>query len=340
MKGLLNLIALLLCGSLLANSNTSRIEFINGSLGLAIEKAGHEGKLLFVEFGAQWCMPCKFMEENTFQDQEVVEYMSTNYVPVKIDIDDFDGFAYKQKYNVEALPTFIIFDSRGEVVERYQQSMAPSNLLKILQKHDVPTNRKKIKSDLSSYEIAAQLHEAKKDKYNISPSHDAQEEQEVQTIGTIVNTQISNEPSKAEEIESSEEESIESHPATMHTEQIETTAEEYLWTQDEVYEFIEEPDDQNLTEGPEKELLVLEDPKITLYTVQVGTFSSKTSTDEFVKATSAIFVEDTHIFENHYQNHSSYEVCLGAFASEQSAQIYLNRLELLNIPGKVKTIYQ
>jgi len=104
MKCLLHLLLVMMTSTLLANTS-SKVDFIQGSLGLAIQKAGNEGKLLFVEFGAQWCMPCRFMEQNTFKDSEVATYMNDNYVPVKIDIDDFDGFAYKQKYHVEALRT-------------------------------------------------------------------------------------------------------------------------------------------------------------------------------------------------------------------------------------------
>lgn len=111
------------------------------NLSAAKQLAANEGKLYLVDFTAKWCMPCQWMEETTFADDRVVNYMKENYVAVKIDIDDFDGFAYKQLYGIKVLPSILIFNSKGELLEQYTGSHAPSGLLKILKEHDQPQNR-------------------------------------------------------------------------------------------------------------------------------------------------------------------------------------------------------
>ncbi|MEM9823852.1 MAG: thioredoxin family protein [Bacteroidota bacterium] len=122
-------------------SRTNTAKFPKGSLSSAKNIAAKEGKLYLVDFVASWCMPCKWMEETTFANAEVSDYMAENYVAVKIDIDDFDGYAYKQIYDIKILPSILIFNSKGELLEQYQESLSPSRMLKVLQKHNTPSNR-------------------------------------------------------------------------------------------------------------------------------------------------------------------------------------------------------
>ncbi len=123
-----------------ASSNVG-VKFHKGSLSSAKDLAAREGKLYMVDFVASWCMPCRWMEETTFANPEVSKYLGENYVSVKIDIDDFDGFAYKQIYGIKILPSILIFNSKGELLAQYQESLSPSKMLSILQKYNQPKNR-------------------------------------------------------------------------------------------------------------------------------------------------------------------------------------------------------
>ncbi len=114
------------------------------NLATAKHKAGVEGKLYMVHFTATWCTPCKWMNSYTFTDERVAEYLSDNYVPVKINVDDFDGILIKQKNNVQFLPTLLIFNSKGEEVGRFEEAIGPSKLMIILEENNIPVNREKI----------------------------------------------------------------------------------------------------------------------------------------------------------------------------------------------------
>jgi len=123
-----------------------KVDFFKGSLNVVKNKAATEGKLYFVDFVASWCMPCRWMDETTFTDPALVKYVEDNYIPVKVDIDDFDGYAYKQVYGIKLLPSILIFNSKGEIVDRYEESLPPSKLLAILKKHNTAANRVKTKT--------------------------------------------------------------------------------------------------------------------------------------------------------------------------------------------------
>ncbi len=118
-----------------SNGGASSIDFTSEAFELAKQRATDEGKLFFVDFYANWCTPCKWMESTTFKDKEVVSTLNTNYVSIKVDIDTKEGFSIKEKYQISVLPTLLIFNSEGELVERVQETLSRSKLMNLLTFH-------------------------------------------------------------------------------------------------------------------------------------------------------------------------------------------------------------
>jgi thioredoxin-related protein len=124
-------------------SFAEEVNFINDNVRTAIDRAAAEGKLVFLDFWADYCSPCKLMEKYTFTDPSVIQRMNGSYVPVRINIETFDGYDLKAQYNVKLLPTIIVLNSKGKQVARFEESMSGSKLYEILAKYDVKKNRKK-----------------------------------------------------------------------------------------------------------------------------------------------------------------------------------------------------
>jgi len=126
------------------------VSFYVASIDEAKALAGSVGKLAFIEFYAEWCGPCKWMDQTTFSNPKVSSYLNDNFISVKVNIDDFDGFEAKQKYNVKSLPTMLIFNSKGKLLERIEETLAPSKLIKILANHNHQKNKTVIKHQINS----------------------------------------------------------------------------------------------------------------------------------------------------------------------------------------------
>lgn len=130
----LTLALLLIPLFLSADISSAQTHFQTGELELLKKRATREGKLLFVHFTASWCMPCQWMEKNVFQDEKLAGFLNRRYLPVKIDIDAPSGFEQKEKYRITRLPSMLIIDERDVVIARYEESMPPDRLYRLLQR--------------------------------------------------------------------------------------------------------------------------------------------------------------------------------------------------------------
>lgn len=99
------------------------------------ERARETGRPYLVQFTAEWCMPCRWMESTTYKDERVKKYLEDHFLTARVDIDDFDGFAWKEYYGVRSLPTLLIFSPEGTVLEKRENSLSASQMLDMLTYH-------------------------------------------------------------------------------------------------------------------------------------------------------------------------------------------------------------
>ncbi|MFZ1705725.1 MAG: thioredoxin family protein [Saprospiraceae bacterium] len=116
----------------------------------AKKMASQEGKLIFMDFHAKWCSPCNWMDQTTFTDEEVIKILQEDFISLKIDIDNKEGYDIKNQYEVKYLPTILIFNSEGIMVERIEKTVTPRSLKEILLIHNEPVNKKIAKHSVNS----------------------------------------------------------------------------------------------------------------------------------------------------------------------------------------------
>lgn len=107
------------------------IQFLQLSLAEALAKAKKENKLVFLDFTASWCMPCKAMDKEVFIVDKVGSLFNKKYISVKISTEDPAGKALAQKYNVYEIPTLLFLNYQGVVLMRSEGYMPPQELVKL-----------------------------------------------------------------------------------------------------------------------------------------------------------------------------------------------------------------
>lgn len=137
-----------------------KINFASVNINDARKKAGQEGKLLFIGFHAAWCSPCKWMDQTTFRDESVAKILNDNFVSLKVDIDEIAGYELKNAYDVKYLPTMLIFNSQGQLLDRVEETLSPRKLLSLLEKHNAPDNRVIIKHEFNTAPIVSPNNDA------------------------------------------------------------------------------------------------------------------------------------------------------------------------------------
>ena len=82
---------------------------------LAFELARREGKLVFADFSAEWCIACKVLEQTVLSDPDVQQALEA-YVFVDIDMDTYPREA--SVYQVVGMPTLLVLNADGEELFR------------------------------------------------------------------------------------------------------------------------------------------------------------------------------------------------------------------------------
>jgi len=127
------ILLILLCVSL-SNADDKGTVFIKSSWDEVIKKAKAENKLIFVDAYTDWCGWCGVMDEKTFSDSTIAEFLHKHFVPVKFDMEKGDGVKLAIKYCVTGFPSFLVFNSNGRLVFTTAGYQPPVDFIEELKK--------------------------------------------------------------------------------------------------------------------------------------------------------------------------------------------------------------
>jgi thiol:disulfide interchange protein DsbD len=82
-------------------------------------QAQNNGKPVIIDFSAQWCSPCRELDDITFHDSRVVDQVAKEFILIKVDLTSKENPLYEkllQKYRIKGVPTIVFLDKKGQEI--------------------------------------------------------------------------------------------------------------------------------------------------------------------------------------------------------------------------------
>ncbi|SDF15296.1 Thioredoxin-like [Mucilaginibacter pineti] len=124
------LIGIFLCPVILM-AQSQGITFTDGLSWKEVQlKAKAENKFIFMDVYATWCGPCKQMDREIYAHPTLGDLMNPYFISVKVQMDTSkndsqktrsfykDAAFIKYQFHIESIPTFLFFNSNGELLNK------------------------------------------------------------------------------------------------------------------------------------------------------------------------------------------------------------------------------
>lgn len=93
------------------------IRFFEGSFEALQKEAVKTRKYIFIDFYTDWCRPCLMMQQSTFQDDSLGNFMNTFYLSYKVNCEK--DTVLKNKFKVPTYPYWVFMTPEGKIQYQY-----------------------------------------------------------------------------------------------------------------------------------------------------------------------------------------------------------------------------
>jgi thiol-disulfide isomerase/thioredoxin len=283
--------------------------FFHGSFSTAQEVAKSENKTILLDFTAKWCLPCRWMEKTVFNDQKVIDFAKENVIIFKVDVDDFDGINMKEFYKVNLLPTTLLMDSNGKILDRKEESMNSDFFISW------------ISNAMSTH--------------NIHPIKIPQIEAPKQIDPIVETTSLpSGDESEPSDIEKEMNEAIDNIQIEVPNEQKpEESIQDTNTNDEEELKEIEKILQENQDKSIEDKMVIPMN-----YFIQTGLFRNFENATRYAKMLDDKLNQNTSILSIEKDHIPSFQIALGAFETYEEASLFNEFLKSESIEGIVKKL--
>jgi len=123
------------------------ISFEEGNLESVLSRAKRENKIVFIDFMASWCGPCKIMSQKVFTNATIGELFNKKFINCKIDGDKNKDLS--DKYGIKGFPTLLWLSPEGKEIRRIIGATSQDNLYKVAK--EICGERKNLSELYKSY---------------------------------------------------------------------------------------------------------------------------------------------------------------------------------------------
>ena len=128
----LYLVAIFVLGLFWGGECRAQVRFRSGSMEELQQAAESESKFIFVQLYATWCAPCKNMLNNVFPQKRVGEFMNRHFISAKFNVERGLGAILANEYEVDSIPVSLIFDSKGNFIDKVVLSCTEEEFLQYM----------------------------------------------------------------------------------------------------------------------------------------------------------------------------------------------------------------
>ena len=111
-----------------ANDKTATVQWLTYDQAKARGMEQKQKYLLY--FKSRNCGYCRLLEDETFKDAAVLNFINSNYIPVRVDVDKEKNIA--ARYRIRGVPDLRFLAKDGSAISRWVGFAKPDHLFKML----------------------------------------------------------------------------------------------------------------------------------------------------------------------------------------------------------------